>query len=129
MKTPTLPDDLLAVLATMDTTEDVHALLRDILTPAELIAVAERWNIVKMIAAGHSQREIRDGLGVGIATVTRGSRQLQYSEFGGFAKAFDAMVELGRPDPRDGAHQRAQLRRSGGRPTSGVMIVDREEER
>jgi TrpR family trp operon transcriptional repressor len=47
------------------------------LTPAEIGAISQRILIVDMICKGIAQREISEKLGVGIATVTRGSRMLQ----------------------------------------------------
>lgn len=100
MPRPTLPPDLLEVFASLDDPAAVASLLEDILTPAETDALRERWAIVKLLAAGRSQRAVRDEVGVSITTVSRGSRQLKYGG-GGFALAFDALVELGHPDPRE----------------------------
>lgn len=51
--------------------------LRDLLTPNELIDVANRLQIFEMLEQGVPQRQIADTLGVGIATVTRGSNTLK----------------------------------------------------
>ena len=51
--------------------------LRDLLTPNELIDVANRLQIFEMLEQGVPQRQIADRLGVGIATVTRGSNTLK----------------------------------------------------
>lgn len=93
MPPPRLPDDLLAVLGLLEP-EPLQRLCDDLLTPAEVAAIGERWEIVKRLAAGESQRAIRDALGVSIATVSRGSRQLRYGS-GGFAFAFDALASSG----------------------------------
>ncbi len=100
MPPPTLPFDLLAVLAELDDTDHVSALLGDILTPSELEAVAERWAIVKLLAAGYSQRRVRDEVGCSVTTVSRGNRQLRYGD-GGFTRAFDVLARLGYADPRE----------------------------
>ena len=98
MPRPQLPPDLVAVLVAAD--EDVlRRLLADLLSPSETDAVTERWEIVKLLAQGLSQREIRDRLGAGVATVSRGSKQLKYGN-DGFAAAFDALAGLGFADPR-----------------------------
>jgi len=97
--TPSIPDDLVAVLARFTGEEHLRLLLLDLLTPAEIKALGERWHIICRLAAGDSQRAVRDALGVSISTVSRGSRQLRYGH-GGFALAFDAMAELGLDDPR-----------------------------
>ncbi len=106
---PTLPDDLLAVLAHLDGADAVAALLGDILTPAETEAVTERWGIVKALAAGQSQRGVAEAVGCSVTTVGRGARQLRYGR-GGFALAFDTLAHLGQGDPR-----RAPATEEGGR--------------
>lgn len=56
----------------------------DILTPTEYEEVLLRWQIVRRLAEGMPQRNIARELNVGIATVTRGSRELRNPK-GGFA--------------------------------------------
>ncbi len=97
--TPRLPDDLLKVFAELGDAGDLERILTDLLTPSELKALGERWAIVCRLAAGESQRTVRDALGVSITTVSRGSRQLRYGQ-GGLACAFDVLAELGLGDPR-----------------------------
>lgn len=63
----------------------LHDFLLDILTPAEYKEIMIRWQIVKRLAKGESQRTIARELKIGIATVTRGSRELADSN-GGFAQ-------------------------------------------
>lgn len=65
------------------TVPEVKQFLDDLLTPQELKILVERWEIVKGLAAGKSQREIRDELKTGIMTVTRGSAALKRGS-GGF---------------------------------------------
>lgn len=60
--------------------------LEDLLTIGEYEEIARRWQIVKMLDAGISQREIAESLGVGVATVTRGAKELADKK-GGFKKA------------------------------------------
>ena len=51
--------------------------LKNLLTPSELNEVSKRLQIFKLLKAGIPQRVIAEKLGVGIATVTRGSRVLR----------------------------------------------------
>ena len=51
-------------------------LLRALLTPAELHDIPNRLKITQLLTQGMTQREIAKRLGVGIATVTRGSKAL-----------------------------------------------------
>lgn len=103
MADPILPDDLLAVLASLTDPNDIQAVFTDLLTPSEVEAIAERWAIVKLLAAGHSQRAVRDKVGCSVTTVTRGNRHLQYGS-GGFGIAFATLGRLGLSDPRDEDH-------------------------
>ncbi|BCE02497.1 trp operon repressor [Marinicellulosiphila megalodicopiae] len=55
----------------------MESVLSALLTPSELRDIPNRLQIMRMLKQGVSQREISKKLGVGIATVTRGSKQLQ----------------------------------------------------
>ena len=57
--------------------------LTDILTPTEFEALALRWQIVKKLNKGETHRSVAEDLGLGISTVTRGSRELR-NKNGGF---------------------------------------------
>jgi Trp operon repressor len=105
MSAPRFPKDLLAVIAAIDEPAELAHLFADMLTPAEIESVAERWAIVKRLASGESQRDVSERLGVSVTTVSRGSRQLKYGN-GGFALAFDALRRLGRTDPRASSDKR-----------------------
>ena len=58
-------------------------LLNDLLSPKEYDEMAMRVQIVKRLLDGDVQREVSEGLGVSIVTVTRGARTLLNDE-GGF---------------------------------------------
>ena len=78
--------DLATVLARLDEPQAIERFLEDLLTPAEIQAVTERWAIVRALAAGKTQREVALSLDVSVTTVTRGNRQLQHGA-GGFTHA------------------------------------------
>ncbi len=59
------------------TSEAMQSVLEGLLTPSELHAISQRLQITHLLKAGVSQREIAKRLGVGIATVTRGSREIK----------------------------------------------------
>jgi TrpR family trp operon transcriptional repressor len=52
-----------------------------ITTPKERIEFAPRVEIVKLLLAGTPQAKIAKELGVGVATVTRGSKELAQGRF------------------------------------------------
>ncbi|MCB9540103.1 MAG: DNA-binding transcriptional regulator [Myxococcales bacterium] len=88
-----LPADLVTVLAALSDPADVQRLMADLLSPAEARKVGERWAIMKGLTAGETHRAVRDRLGVSIATVSRGSRQLQFGA-GGFDLALRTLRRL-----------------------------------
>ena len=70
--------DLLLSIKTRDGMEDF---LLGILTPKELKEIPTRLQIVKMLKKGVSQHKIAEKLGIGVATVTRGSKEIQLGRF------------------------------------------------
>ena len=60
---------------------NIQDLLDGLLTPKELEEIERRIAVVKLIKAKMPHHEIAAKLNVGIATVTRGSRELQRGRF------------------------------------------------
>lgn len=58
----------------------------DLLTPAEYREITIRWQIVKQLNKGISQRKIAENLGISVATVSRGAR-VMLGPKGGFHRA------------------------------------------
>lgn len=67
-------------LLDIDSADAMETALRDLLTPNEFVEVTKRLQIFRMLEQGVPQRQIAETLGVGIATVTRGSRALKDSQ-------------------------------------------------
>jgi len=65
----------------IDKPEDMADFLRGILTPSEIDEIPKRLQIIKLLKAGVLQKEIAVRLGVGIATVTRGSKEVKRGRF------------------------------------------------
>ncbi len=74
-------DELISLLLTIKNREEMKDFLLGILTPKELEEIPTRLSIVKMLKKGLSQHQIAKDLQVGIATVTRGSKELQRGRF------------------------------------------------
>lgn len=74
-------EDLISLLLTIRTREEMKDFLLGILTPKELQEIPTRLQIVKMLRGGVRHHEIAERLGIGVATVTRGSRELQKGRF------------------------------------------------
>ena len=73
--------DLIATLLQVENQEDMLDLLKGLLTLGELEEISCRLQIVKLLKAGMPQREIAEKLKVGIATVTRGSKEIKQGRF------------------------------------------------
>jgi TrpR family trp operon transcriptional repressor len=68
-------------LMTQTTEADMSAALEGLLTPYEQQELINRLQIFELLSQGVSQRQVAQQLGVGIATVTRGSRALQAGSY------------------------------------------------
>lgn len=68
-----------------DTTQ-MEGFLDDMLTPQEIIEVAERIELCRQLLQGKTQREVADHLGISITTVNRWARILKFGT--GVAKEF-----------------------------------------
>ena len=67
---------LCQALLTLMTVEECRAFLRDLCTPAELQALADRWTVVGLLQAGMAYREIAKQTGVSVTTIGRVARYL-----------------------------------------------------
>jgi len=68
--------DLIHYLLAIDSPEAMNEALASLLTPAEYQEISKRLQIFKLLREGVPHRKIAETLGVGIATVSRGSRAL-----------------------------------------------------
>jgi len=76
-----LPESLKTITDTLwkiKSREDFSWAMEDILTPWEIIDIADRINILKMLKKWTPQREIAENLWISVTTVTRWNRVLQY---------------------------------------------------
>ena len=78
--------NLVAALITLRTVEECRAFLRDLCTPAELQAMADRWAVVECLRRGLPYREIHRQTGVSVTTIGRVARYLAHGN-GGYAIA------------------------------------------
>jgi TrpR-related protein YerC/YecD len=67
---------LFQAVLTMRTPEECRAFFRDLCTPAELQALADRWTVVGLLQDGLSYREIARQTGVSVTTIGRVARYL-----------------------------------------------------
>ena len=68
--------------------ELIRRFLESILTPRERAEIAGRWELVKLLSRGESQRHVARRLGMSLCKITRGSRELKKKD-----SAFKAVLE------------------------------------
>jgi TrpR-related protein YerC/YecD len=88
--------NLCGALAALKTPEEVRAFLRDLCTPAEIQAMADRWAVVEPLEQSIPYREIHRLTGVSVTTIGRVARFLK-SGNGGYLTATRRLE--GRPAP------------------------------
>jgi len=64
------------VLATVEDARLIEGFLTDILTESELNNLSSRWEIVKLLDKGTTQRKIAKDFHLSLCKITRGSREL-----------------------------------------------------
>jgi TrpR family trp operon transcriptional repressor len=69
--------EIAEVLARVRDPRLIAGFLASILTRRELEEVDGRWQLVKLLARGESQRAIARRLGMSLCKITRGSRELK----------------------------------------------------
>lgn len=70
-------EEIALVLANSDDPNQIAEFLRSILTENEVKEVSSRWELVKLLNEGMSQRKISEKLGLSLCKITRGSRELK----------------------------------------------------
>jgi TrpR family trp operon transcriptional repressor len=74
-------EEFIKELLTIKSGAEMDSFLKGILTESEQLEISTRLQIIKMLKAGISQHKIAQDLGVGVATVTRGSKEIQQGRF------------------------------------------------
>ncbi len=69
--------ELAGILARMSDSALIEEFLLELFTPAERQDIASRWELVKRLDQGASQRKIAADLGLSLCKITRGSRELK----------------------------------------------------
>ncbi len=73
---------LASAFAALRDPQEVAAFLRDLCTPAELEAMADRWKVVPLLQQGVPYREIHERTGVSVTTTGRVARTLDHGHQG-----------------------------------------------
>jgi TrpR-related protein YerC/YecD len=84
---------LVNAMLTQRTPEELRAFLRDLCTPAELQAMADRWAVVECLRQDLPYREIHRITGVSLTTIGRVARYLAAGA-GGYALAVKRLENI-----------------------------------
>jgi TrpR-related protein YerC/YecD len=89
-----LIDDLADALCTLRSRAEARALLADLCTPAEVLSLAERWQVARLLDAGDlTYRQIHDATGVSTTTIVRVARFLKQEDNRGYRTLLDRSKE------------------------------------
>ncbi len=69
--------EIVSVLAQTEDADTIAEIIRALLTPAEIKDIEARWEIVKRLERGVSQRKIAKDLHLSLCKITRGSKELK----------------------------------------------------
>jgi len=72
-------DEISKALASVNDEKLIEAFLKSLLTENEIKDLSSRWELVKLLDQGVSQRNISKRLGLSLCKITRGSRELKKS--------------------------------------------------
>jgi len=69
--------EVVKIFQLLNKEKDIENFMFDIFTDAELITLSKRWQILKLLSEGKSQRAVAKELNVGLCKVTRGAKILK----------------------------------------------------
>lgn len=73
---------LMQALSQLKDEKEALAFFTDLCTPAELEAMADRWEVVPLLRIGLPYRTIHEKTGVSVTTITRVARSLSFGSGG-----------------------------------------------
>lgn len=76
--------ELCKVMLLLETEAEIFNFLKDLCTPSELNALAERWLVCKSLNEGLSYREINTKVGSSLTTIGRVARFLKDEPYQGY---------------------------------------------
>ena len=90
-------DQIAGILAKIGDRKLIREFLICILTKYEIKEIAGRWELVKLLYDGMSQRRIAEQLGMSLCKITRGSKELKKKD-SAFKTVLDTYVEHDTPE-------------------------------
>ncbi len=96
-------DALFRAVKSLRTTAECRNFFKDLCTPAELQALADRWHVVELLLQDMPYRQIHDRTGVSVTTVGRVARFLS-DGFGGYRTAIERTSRTHNAQKSSAAH-------------------------
>ncbi|MDW8193071.1 MAG: YerC/YecD family TrpR-related protein [Synergistota bacterium] len=87
-------DQLCKAFLCLKTIEECYAFLEDIATIAEIKALAQRFEVAKLLAEGYTYAKVAEKTGASSATISRVKRALEYGA-GGYTLVIDRLKKTG----------------------------------
>lgn len=69
--------DIIDIFSEITDRDEMRRLFSELFTPHELNDITLRWELLKLLKEGHSQREIAQRLGISLCKITRGAKILK----------------------------------------------------
>ena len=89
-------DELFEAILTLNTVEECYAFFEDACTIKEIIEIAQRLKVAKMLSAGTSYVTVSKEVGVSTATISRVNKCLEYGN-GGYQMVMARVGEETKP--------------------------------
>lgn len=78
-------------ILTLENEEECFSFFEDVCTVNELLTLAQRFEVAKMLTEGHTYLEVAEETGASTATISRVNRSLNYGGGEGYQIVFDRM--------------------------------------
>lgn len=88
----TAVSELFEAILTLQSEEECFDFFEDVCTVNELLSLAQRFEVAKMLKEGHTYMEVADQTGASTATISRVNRSLNYGK-DGYEMVFARMKE------------------------------------
>lgn len=85
-------DNLFKAILTLETVEECYDFFEDLCTISEIKAMAQRFQVAKMLKENHVYADIEEKTGASSATISRVNRCLQYGS-DGYVKVLEKLNE------------------------------------
>lgn len=90
--------ELFEAVLTLENEEECFDFFEDVCTVNELLSLAQRFEVAKMLKEGHTYMEVAERTGASTATISRVNRSLNYGK-DGYEMVFSRM-KAGREENR-----------------------------